>query len=66
MFLSLGISSECGSTLASFPNHMISCVRRQANVVAHSLTKVITSWPCVHVFNLLPSCIMDSVFNDMK
>lgn len=51
------IISACKRLLALNTTYRVVYVRRQANVVAHSLARVATLWPSPQVFDYLPSCI---------
>lgn len=59
------VIQKCREVLALNPNFVVKFVGRQANVVAHSLARVATSWPSPHIFDLLPSCISDAIMNDI-
>jgi ribonuclease HI len=47
------------------PNLMVRFVKRQANIVAHSLARAACSWPRRCIFDSLPICIATSLHNDM-
>jgi len=47
------------------PNSHVEFIRRQANEVAHALAKAATSSTSFHVFDDIPTCITDLVFNEM-
>jgi ribonuclease HI len=59
------IIADCRSLLQQFTNFKISFVRRQANVVAHSLARVSILHARHHVFDLIPSCITNLVMNEI-
>jgi ribonuclease HI len=46
-------------------NSHVEFIRRQANEVAHTLTKAATSNPSLQVFDDIPTCISDLIFNEM-
>ncbi|XP_058774507.1 uncharacterized protein LOC131648802 [Vicia villosa] len=52
--------------LVSFPNFGVKFVKRQANVVAHSLTKAANSWSRRSSLSIIPSCIEFHLINDMS
>lgn len=58
--------SGCKSILATRSNFKIDFIRRQANVVAHSLAMVATSLAGPQVFEFIPYCITDIIDNEMK
>jgi ribonuclease HI len=47
------------------PNFMVRFVKRQANLVAHSLARAASSWPRRCLFDSLPLCIATSLHNEM-
>lgn len=51
------IISECKHLLALKPTYEVVYVRRQVNVVVHSLARTTTFWSSPEVFDYLPSCI---------
>lgn len=55
------ILCECKRLLDLNPTYGVVFVRRQANVVAHSLARGATLWSGPQAFDHLPSCISDSV-----
>lgn len=55
------IISTCRRIFHSEPNFAVKFVRRQGNVVAHTLAGVATSYPSPHVFNSLPVCNLDLI-----
>lgn len=59
------IVQECRDLLGSKSNFVVKFVMRQANVVAHSLARVATSSPSLHIFDSCPTCIADTIANEM-
>jgi len=59
------IIADCRSLLQQFANFKISFVRRQVNVVAHSLARVSILHARHHVFDLIPSCITNLAMNEI-
>jgi ribonuclease HI len=47
------------------PNSHVEFIRRQANEVAHTLAKAATSNTSFQVFDDIPTCITDLIFNEM-
>jgi hypothetical protein len=43
----------------------IEFVRRQTNEVARELVKAATLFPSCHIFDEIPACITDLIFNEM-
>jgi len=52
----------CNTYLTNFH---VEFIRRQANDVAHTLSKAATSSTNFHVFDDIPTCITDLIFNEM-
>lgn len=46
-------------------NSHVEFIRRQANEVAHELAKAATLLPSFHIFDEIPTCITDVIFNEM-
>jgi hypothetical protein len=44
----------------------VKSIRRQANMVAHTLARAAVSWPSRHTFNLIPPCIESLIYNEME
>jgi hypothetical protein len=44
----------------------VKSIRRQTNIVAHTLAKADVSWPIRHTFNLIPPGIESLIYNEMK
>jgi len=40
-------------------------IKRQAHEVAHELAKAATLFPSFHIFDEIPACIFDLIFNEM-
>ena len=51
------IISNCNAYLSQFPNSLVSFSKRQANHVAHSLTRASRFYDSCHTFNHVQSCI---------
>jgi ribonuclease HI len=47
------------------PNFVVKFIKRQANMVAHTLARAAISWPCCCSFETLPICIANSLINEM-
>jgi hypothetical protein len=47
------------------PNFKVRFVKRQANIVAHSLARAAISWPRRYLFDSLPLCIATYLHNEM-
>ncbi|GAU49043.1 hypothetical protein TSUD_237000 [Trifolium subterraneum] len=43
----------------------VKSVRRQANMVAHTIARAAISWPSRYVFDLIPPCINNLLYNEM-
>jgi len=50
---------------SNLENSHVEFIRRQANSVAHELAKASTSLTNFHIFNDVPTCIHDLIFNEM-
>ncbi|XP_058746446.1 uncharacterized protein LOC131619358 [Vicia villosa] len=50
--------------LSFFPNFKVKFIKRQANSVAHTLTKAANSWSRRSFFNLVPPCIEFCLMNE--
>lgn len=48
-----------------FPNFELKFIKRQANLVAHSLAREANSWSRHNVFNLIPPCIEQHLINEL-
>jgi ribonuclease HI len=51
--------------LLSSPNFSVKFIKRQANMVAHTLARVAVSWPSRCSFETLPLCIQSILMNEM-
>jgi ribonuclease HI len=51
--------------LSSFTNFKVKFIRRQANMVAHTLARAAISWASRCHFETLPICISDLLINEM-
>ena len=68
-----GDSTEFGSIMDNsiqfcnifLTNFHVEFIRRQANEVAHELAKAATLFPNFHIFDEIPACITDLIFNEM-
>ncbi|XP_058742418.1 uncharacterized protein LOC131614899 [Vicia villosa] len=60
------IISSIHSLLLNFPNFEVKFVKRQANMVAHSIAKAANSWTRRSLFHMIPLCIEQFLFNDMN
>ncbi|GAU19603.1 hypothetical protein TSUD_304150 [Trifolium subterraneum] len=57
--------SDILSLMSSFINFEVKFVRRQTNLVAHTLARAANSWADFHRFENIPFCIEQLVFNEM-
>lgn len=60
------IISNCNAYLSQFPNSLVSFSKRQANHVAHSLTRASRFYDSCHTFNHVQSCIASIILNEMS
>jgi hypothetical protein len=51
--------------LLSSPNFSVKFIKRQANMVAHTLARAAVSWPSRCSFETLPLCIQSTLMNEM-
>jgi ribonuclease HI len=47
------------------PNFVVKFIKRQANMIAHTLARAVISWSCCCTFETLPICIANSLINEM-
>ncbi|GAU16577.1 hypothetical protein TSUD_168090 [Trifolium subterraneum] len=62
----LSIVHDILSLMSSFINFEVKFVRRQTNLVAHTLARAANSWASFHRFENIPVCIEHLVFNEMQ
>ncbi|GAU50226.1 hypothetical protein TSUD_141540 [Trifolium subterraneum] len=62
----LSIVHDILSLMSSFINFEVKFVRRQTNLVAHTLARAANSWASFHRFENIPFCIERLVFNEMQ
>ncbi|GAU30519.1 hypothetical protein TSUD_65290 [Trifolium subterraneum] len=62
----LSIVHDILSLMSSFINFEVKFVRRQANLVAHTLARAANFWASFHRFENIPFCIEHLVFNEMQ
>ncbi|GAU36566.1 hypothetical protein TSUD_277720 [Trifolium subterraneum] len=62
----LSIVHDILSLMSSFINFEVNFVRRQANLVAHTLARAANSWASFHRFENIPFCIEHLIFNEMQ
>ncbi|GAU17839.1 hypothetical protein TSUD_329650 [Trifolium subterraneum] len=62
----LSIVHDIFNLMSSFINFEVKFVRRQANLVAHTLARTTNSWASFHRFEIIPVCIEHLVFNEMQ
>ncbi|GAU15664.1 hypothetical protein TSUD_109220 [Trifolium subterraneum] len=62
----LSIVHDILSLMSSFINFEVKFVRRQANLVAHTLARAANSLASFHRFENIPFCIERLVFNEMQ
>jgi hypothetical protein len=51
--------------LLSNPNFKVKFIKRQANMVAHTLARAAISWSSRCIFETLPLCISQLLINEM-
>jgi hypothetical protein len=51
--------------LLSSPNFTVKFIKRQTNIVAHTLTRAVISWSRRCTFKTLPLCISPFLINEM-
>jgi ribonuclease HI len=59
------IVCQIKNTMLLNPNFKVRFVKRQANIVAHSLARAAISWPRRYLFDSLPLCIATYLHNEM-
>jgi hypothetical protein len=59
------IISQINNILSCNPNFMVKFIKRQANMVAHSLARAAISYPRRCTFETLPLCISTLLINEM-
>jgi ribonuclease HI len=59
------IIKQCRLLLDNHPNFKISFIRRQANFVAHTLARASKSYASRQTFELIPSCIVPILMNEV-
>ncbi|GAU21441.1 hypothetical protein TSUD_32720 [Trifolium subterraneum] len=62
----LSIVHDIFSLMSSFINFEVKFVRRQTNLVAHTLAMAVNTWTDFHRFENIPFCIEHLVFNEMQ
>ncbi|GAU11220.1 hypothetical protein TSUD_342100 [Trifolium subterraneum] len=62
----LSIVHDILSLMSSFINFEVKFVRRQANLVAHTLARAANSWASFHRFENIHFCIEHLIFNEMQ
>ncbi|GAU19620.1 hypothetical protein TSUD_383140, partial [Trifolium subterraneum] len=62
----LSIVHDILNLMSSFINFEVKFVRRQTNLIAHTLARVANSWASFHRFENIPFCIERLVFNEMQ
>lgn len=60
------ILARCTSIITQNTNFRIIFIGRQANQVVHHLTRASMHYTSIHHFNYVPSCIMNSLWNEMS
>jgi ribonuclease HI len=59
------IVQQINNVLSLNPNFMVRFIKRQANLVAHTLARAAFSWPCHCNLDSLPHCISAFLHNEM-
>jgi ribonuclease HI len=59
------IVQQINNVLSLNPNFMVRFVKRQANIVAHTLARAAISWPRRCNIDSLPHCISSYLHNEM-
>jgi ribonuclease HI len=57
--------SHINNLLYRNPNFVVKFIKRQSNMVAHSLARAAISWSCCRTFETLPLCIANLLINEM-
>jgi ribonuclease HI len=57
--------SNTNNILSCNQNFMVKFIKRQANMVAHTLARAAISWSCRCTFETLPLCITPLLNNEM-
>jgi ribonuclease HI len=57
--------SLINNLLSCNPNFVVKFIKRQANMVAHTLARAAISWSCCRTFETLPLCISTLLINEM-
>jgi ribonuclease HI len=60
------IICHINNVLSLNPNFMVKFIKRQANMVAHTLARVAISWSRRYIVDTLPTCIATLLFNEMN
>jgi ribonuclease HI len=60
------IIGHINNVLLLNPNFMVKFIKRQANMVAHTLARVAISWSRRYIVNTLPACIATLLNNEMN
>jgi hypothetical protein len=53
------------NVLLQNPNFMVKFIKRQANMVAHTLARAVISWTSCYIIDMLPLCITSLLNNEM-
>jgi ribonuclease HI len=57
--------SQIDNILSCNPNFVVKFIKRQANMVAHTLARATISQPRRCTFDMLPHCILSLLINEM-
>jgi exosome complex RNA-binding protein Rrp42 (RNase PH superfamily) len=60
------IISQINNILLCNPNFEVKFIKRQANIVVHTLARAAISWSCRCTFESLPPCILTLMNNEMN
>jgi ribonuclease HI len=58
--------SHINNVLSCNPNFVVKFIKRQANMVAHTLARAAISWSSRCTFETLPLCISSLLFNEVN
>lgn len=59
------ILSSCRNLLSLSQNYTVSFIRRQANLVAHSLARASRDFASIQIFDCSPACIFPLIMNEI-
>jgi hypothetical protein len=56
--------SNIKNVMSQNPNFVVKFIKRQANMVAHTIARAAISWPSRYIFESLPHCISSLLLNE--